>query len=57
VDDEPLFLETTKELLGHLGYEVYVALNSHEAMAVYMEKRNTIGLVILDGTMPGISGG
>ncbi len=57
VDDERPVLETTKQLLGHLGYQVYVALNGHEAIAVYMEKRKRIGLVILDVTMPGISGG
>lgn len=57
VDDEQPVLDATKELLGHLGYRVYVALNGHEAIAVYREKRKKIDLVILDVTMPGISGG
>ncbi|MEN6624525.1 MAG: response regulator, partial [Smithella sp.] len=57
VDDERPVLEATRKLLGHLGYQVYVALNGHEAIAVYMEKRKKIDLVILDVTMPGISGG
>lgn len=57
VDDERPVLEATRKLLGHLGYQVYVALNGHEAISVYMEKRKKIDLVILDVTMPGISGG
>ena len=57
VDDEKMVLEVSKELLESMGYRVYAAGSGQEAIAVYMEKRNEIDLVILDMIMPGISGG
>lgn len=56
VDDEKVVLQVNKELLESLGYRVYAAGSGQEAIAVYMEKRNKIDLVILDMIMPGISG-
>jgi CheY-like chemotaxis protein len=40
-----------------MGYRVYAVGSGQEAIAVYMEKRNEIDLVILDMIIPGISGG
>jgi two-component system cell cycle sensor histidine kinase/response regulator CckA len=57
VDDEKMVLEVSKEMLESLGYRVYAAGSGQEALAVYMEKREEIDLVILDMIMPGISGG
>jgi two-component system, cell cycle sensor histidine kinase and response regulator CckA len=57
VDDEKASREAGKAFLESLGYRVYVAGSGQEAMAVYMEKRNEIDLVLLDMIMPGISGG
>jgi PAS domain S-box-containing protein len=57
VEDEKMVLEVSKQLLESLGYRVYEAGSGQEAIAVYMEKRNEIDLVILDMIMPGISGG
>jgi PAS domain S-box-containing protein len=57
VDDEKVILEVNKELLESMGYIVYAAGSGQEAIAVFMEKRNEIDLVILDMIMPGISGG
>jgi CheY-like chemotaxis protein len=57
VDDEKMVLEVSRELLESLGYRVYAAGSGQEAVAVYMEKKSEIGLVILDMVMPGISGG
>jgi len=57
VDDELMVIQVTKELLESLGYKVYLAASGQEALAVYMEKRREIDLVILDMIMPGISGG
>jgi two-component system cell cycle sensor histidine kinase/response regulator CckA len=57
VDDEQMVLKVTRELLESLGYRVYAAGSGQEAVAVYMDKRNDIDLVILDMIMPGISGG
>jgi two-component system cell cycle sensor histidine kinase/response regulator CckA len=57
VDDEKMVIEVSRELLESLGYQVYAAGSGQEAIAVYMEKRSEIDLVILDMIMPGISGG
>jgi CheY-like chemotaxis protein len=57
VDDEKMVLEVSKAMLESMGYRVYAAGSGQEAIAVYMEKRNDIALVILDMIMPGISGG
>ncbi len=56
-DDEKVVLEVSAEMLTSLGYRVYAAGSGQEALAVFMEKRNEIDLVILDMIMPGISGG
>ncbi|MCX5819677.1 MAG: PAS domain S-box protein [Deltaproteobacteria bacterium] len=57
VDDEKMVLEVSREMLESMGYRVYAAGSGPEALAVYLEKRKEIDLVILDMIMPGISGG
>jgi len=57
VDDEKIVLEVSKALLESMGYRVCAVGSGQEAIAVYMEKRNEIDLVVLDMIMPGISGG
>ncbi|MEI7636217.1 MAG: PAS domain S-box protein [Syntrophus sp. (in: bacteria)] len=57
VDDEKMVLEVSKELLESMGYRVYAVGSGQEAIAIFMEKRNEIDMVILDMIMPGISGG
>jgi CheY-like chemotaxis protein len=56
VDDEQIVTEVNKELLESMGYMVYTAGSGQEGIAVYMEKRDKIDLIILDMIMPGISG-
>ncbi|PKN76746.1 MAG: hypothetical protein CVU52_03375 [Deltaproteobacteria bacterium HGW-Deltaproteobacteria-10] len=56
VDDEKTVVEVNKELLAVLGYKVFAAGSGQEAIAVYLEKKETIDLIILDMIMPGISG-
>jgi len=57
IDDEPINLEVSRELLESLGYRAYMAGGGQEGLAVYEENRDEIDLVILDMVMPGISGG
>ncbi|MCE5263269.1 MAG: PAS domain S-box protein [Deltaproteobacteria bacterium] len=57
VDDEKMVLEVSREMLESLGYRVFVTGSGQEAVAVFMEKKDQIDLVILDMIMPGISGG
>jgi PAS domain S-box-containing protein len=56
VDDEKVNLETTAELMGQLGYRVFVAGSGQEALAVYAEKGDAIDIVVLDMILPGMSG-
>jgi nitrogen-specific signal transduction histidine kinase/CheY-like chemotaxis protein len=57
VDDEKMVLEVSREVLESLGYRVYAVGSGQDAIAVYLEKRKEIALVILDMIMPGMSGG
>jgi CheY-like chemotaxis protein len=56
VDDEKMVREVNKDLLESIGYKVHAVGNGQEAIAVYMEKKEKINLVILDMIMPGLSG-
>ena len=57
VDDERTVLEVNNEILDSLGYNVIIAGNGHDALALYLENIERIQLVILDLIMPGMSGG
>ena len=57
IDDEEIVMEINKELLETMGYTVYAAGSGQEGLAIYMEKKDKIDLIILDMIMPGISGG
>jgi two-component system, cell cycle sensor histidine kinase and response regulator CckA len=57
VDDEKSIAEVTREILESLGYRIITAGSGQEAIAIFMEKKNEIDLVILDMIMPGMGGG
>ena len=56
VDDEIMIIETAKELLSNLGYNVFVAASGDEAITVYLENKKKIRMVILDMIMPDLGG-
>ena len=56
IDDEPMILSTTSEMLRILGYTVYQAASGQEAVSIYLEKKDKIDLVILDMILPGMTG-
>jgi PAS domain S-box-containing protein len=56
VEDEKMVLTVSKEMLESMGYRVHATGSGQEGIAVYMEKRNEIDLIILDMIMPGMSG-
>ncbi|MCA1905326.1 MAG: PAS domain S-box protein [Desulfarculus sp.] len=56
VDDEPMILELAKEALSSLGYRVITAGDGRQALATFASLNHELDLVILDLTMPGISG-
>ena len=57
VDDEKTVLEVGKELLNHLGYEVFPAENGRGALELYKKNQDKIDLVLLDMVMPVMGGG
>ncbi|HEY8945949.1 MAG TPA: response regulator, partial [Polyangiaceae bacterium] len=56
VDDEPLVRESTRRMLRSLGYRVFIAQNSEEALKIAAEHLDHIDLVISDVIMPGMNG-
>lgn len=57
VDDEQINVSVMMEMLEMLHYRVLPAGSGQEAIAIYLEKKAEIDLVIMDMVMPGISGG
>ena len=56
IEDDMMMLETIKNLLGHLGYEVITALNGKQALEIFNESKEKIKLIILDLEMPLMNG-
>ncbi len=56
VDDEDVFREMMKDVLGYLGYEVFSSQNGEEGIQTYKEHQDEIDLVILDMNMPVMDG-
>jgi len=56
VDDEPMVRHAARNLLEAAGFSVIECKNGLEAVDLYREKRGEIDAVILDMTMPGMSG-
>jgi PAS domain S-box-containing protein len=56
VDDEEIVRELGQEMLARLGFRVVTASDGREATEVYRELRGEIVLVLLDLTMPRMSG-
>ena len=57
VDDEPMILQVTSEMLTTMGYRVHIADSGPTAIALYESLGPSIDLVILDLVMPDMSGG
>jgi len=56
VDDEAGIRSTMPRILAHLGYGALTATDGADALAVFDRKREEIVAVLLDHTMPGMSG-
>ena len=56
VDDEALVRRIGRTLLGKLGYEIIEAKDGLEAIEICRTKGDSISLVLLDLTMPNLSG-
>jgi CheY-like chemotaxis protein len=56
VDDEPMIRNLGRTILGRYGYQVILAEDGQEAVDLYAKQKDGIDLVILDLTMPRLSG-
>ena len=56
VDDEEIIRMTTGEILEELGFDVISAGTGSEGLEVYRADHSRIALVILDMTLPDITG-
>ncbi|OLS17051.1 MAG: Blue-light-activated protein [Candidatus Heimdallarchaeota archaeon LC_2] len=55
-DDDPTITKTAENMLRYLGYEVIIASNGKEGIELLEENIDKIKLIILDLTMPIMSG-
>jgi hypothetical protein len=56
VDDEPAVLRVAKTILNRRGFEVFTAGSGAEALEIYQQQKDSVAVVILDLTMPEMSG-
>jgi len=56
VDDEQSVREITREILGSFGYEVLLARDGMEALAIFNKHANEIRVVLTDMMMPQMDG-
>ena len=56
VDDEPVVRRLAQRVLERAGYRVLVAENGREALRVVEEQQGAVNVVLLDLTMPELSG-
>lgn len=56
VDDEEMVRESTKDMLEHFGYSVFLTESGEKALELYKTKGSEIDLVILDLGMPRMGG-
>ncbi len=56
VDDEPMVIKLIQRLLTSIGYTVETARDGEEALELYKKEKDFIDAVILDLTMPRMSG-
>jgi two-component system, cell cycle sensor histidine kinase and response regulator CckA len=57
IDDDPLIIRTAQSILEGHGYTVLGAEGGEEGLALYDEKREQVDLIVLDMSMPRMSGG
>ena len=56
VDDEEIVREVSVDMMEALGFETLVATDGEEAVIIFSEQTDRIGLVLLDQSMPGMDG-
>lgn len=56
VDDEKVVIDLLQRCFEHMGHEALIALSGTEAIEIFREHKEQIAGVVLDLSMPGMSG-
>jgi two-component system, cell cycle sensor histidine kinase and response regulator CckA len=56
VDDDLSILDVSGEMLRHIGFEVIAVDGGAEAVEIFRERNRELSIVVLDLTMPGLTG-
>lgn len=56
IDDDPAVCNVVNNVLKRFGFSVLLANSGHQGLEVYERNRDSISVVLLDMTMPGMSG-
>jgi PAS domain S-box-containing protein len=56
VDDEEFIVNSVRNMLQHLGYQVTASMDSREALKLFLEDPSRFDLVMTDQTMPFLTG-
>lgn len=56
VDDEPVIVDLGREVLESAGYTVLTAVDGREAVEVFVQNKDKINLVVMDVSLPVMSG-
>ena len=57
VDDEEIVIGVGKQMLEKLGFSVLTATSGKDAIDIYRNNKDRIGLVVMDMIMPGMGAG
>ncbi len=57
IDDEEMICHLNQTVLSELGYTVLAAADGVEGLEIYYRNRDRIDLIVIDFSMPGLSGG
>jgi signal transduction histidine kinase/CheY-like chemotaxis protein len=56
IDDEEIIRNVARDILHELGYDALLASSGKEGVKIYADKKDVVGLVILDMIMPEMGG-
>ncbi|MEW6236700.1 MAG: PAS domain S-box protein [Candidatus Omnitrophota bacterium] len=57
IDDDKMLRELCKSLLAEYGYTILLAADGEEGLDIYLREKDRISLIILDLSLPRLSGG
>ena len=56
IDDEEMFVDSSRKILQREGFREHCQIRPEEALEFFRTNHDTVGLAIVDVTMPGLTG-